>query len=387
MVPVRGHRARCSTACRRSARRRSRPARTCSRSRPTAKAAREPPPDGDAGRVRPLDRRAVRRAPSCGCAPRRRSSTIARAMRGLRYQPSPPSALDARHADLLDRVLDAASARGLAVYLQVMAASPPGYRVQFSGAARGGPVPRPRRHAACRARRSQRFARQRRRRCLRGSARGGARRHVIRGVAGFRLDWPEYPPYDLDAARCSISIRRCDALLAAAGHDPARRRAPASLAWLEACGRGARAAAPRRRAGCRARARRARAGPRSSPMPARSRALFAAKRSAARALAASRCARRSTRCRGRGGGSSRRRFRRRSTAISGFPLGRPRRRRGPRRHQALHDALADARALLGARSASATARRARARCGDCGDRVAVRVHRRPRRGRRDAALS
>ena len=42
--------------------------------------------------------------------------------------------MPARHAGLLDSVLAAAAARGLDVYLQVMAASPPGYRVQFSSA-------------------------------------------------------------------------------------------------------------------------------------------------------------------------------------------------------------------------------------------------------------
>ena len=39
-----------------------------------------------------------------------------------------------RHARLIDDVLAAATARGITVYLQVMAASPPGYRVQFSSA-------------------------------------------------------------------------------------------------------------------------------------------------------------------------------------------------------------------------------------------------------------
>ena len=43
------------------------------------------------------------------------------------------------HADLLDRVIDGARARGIEVLLQVMAACPPGYRVQFSGLADDDP--------------------------------------------------------------------------------------------------------------------------------------------------------------------------------------------------------------------------------------------------------
>ncbi|NDE72768.1 MAG: hypothetical protein EB064_02450, partial [Betaproteobacteria bacterium] len=54
--------------------------------------------------------------------------------RGLRYQPSPPGALTLAQPDLIDRVVAGAQDRGMAVHLQVMAASPPGYRVQFSGA-------------------------------------------------------------------------------------------------------------------------------------------------------------------------------------------------------------------------------------------------------------
>ena len=91
---------------------------------PDGEGAREPPPDGEAGRVRPLDRPLfgrtelwVRTAPSFEHDRARYA--------GLRYQPSPPSALTARHGALLDDMLAAAKVRGIAVYLQVMAASPP----------------------------------------------------------------------------------------------------------------------------------------------------------------------------------------------------------------------------------------------------------------------
>ena len=160
--------------------------------------AREPPPDGEAGKVRPLERDLfgarelhVRTAPAF-------AHDVAR-YRGLRYQPSPATLLTHRHEGLLDRVLTAAAARGIAVYLQVMAASPPGYRVQFSGAHAddrcllpGGGV-----HEA----RVDRNA-------------SLASPHVVAyvaalcaelaerfpGIAGLRLDWPEYVPYDFRSA-------------------------------------------------------------------------------------------------------------------------------------------------------------------------------------------
>lgn len=77
---------------------------------PDGEGGREPPADGDAGRVRPLDRPLfgrtelwVRTAPSF-VHDRERYA-------GLRYQPSPPSALTTRHAGLLDNVLAAAASR------------------------------------------------------------------------------------------------------------------------------------------------------------------------------------------------------------------------------------------------------------------------------------
>lgn len=170
---------------------------------PDGEGAREPPPDGDAGGVRPLDRALwgrreawVRTAPSL-------VHDLSR-YRGLRYQPSPPSALTQAQPRLIDDVIDAAQRRGIAVYLQVMAASPPGYRVQFSAAVADdqclGPdhAPHPQRvdrnaslasphvldyGAALLAELAQRYP----------------------GVHGFRIDWPEYPPYDLCSALFDFS--------------------------------------------------------------------------------------------------------------------------------------------------------------------------------------
>lgn len=160
--------------------------------------AREPPPDGEAGRVRPLDRPLfgrtelwVRTAPAFVHDAARYD--------GLRYQPSPPTALTHRHADLVDRVLVAARARGIAVHLQVMAASPPGYRVQFSGAVDEDQCRTPdgELHAARVDRNASLASREVQRYTCALVAELAAR---YPAVAGFRLDWPEYPPYDFTSA-------------------------------------------------------------------------------------------------------------------------------------------------------------------------------------------
>jgi len=157
---------------------------------------REPPIDAGAGGVRLLDRPLwgkrelfVRTAPSF--APERRRYD------GLRYQPSEPTALTRSQGPLVGQFVEAAKRRGLKVYLQVQAAIPPGYRVQFGGpqdddAPRlpNGEVPK-------------------RRVDKNGSL---ANPHILDygaalladlataypQVDGFRVDWPEYPPYTLD---------------------------------------------------------------------------------------------------------------------------------------------------------------------------------------------
>lgn len=234
---------------------------------------REPPADGEAGRVRPLDRPLfghtelwVRTAPSF-VHDRARYA-------GLRYQPSPPSALTTRHAGLLDRVLAAAHTRGIAVYLQVMAASPPGYRVQFSSAIALdqclGPdlaahVARVDKNASLASREVVAY--------IATLAAELAERYPT--VAGLRLDWPEYPPYDFTSALFDFNPATT-ALMVTAGHDPAivakgvrtwrdrLRAAVRSGATLEAAGFGALL----------------------DDSDAALAALFAAKRAAARALLA-----------------------------------------------------------------------------------------------------
>ena len=140
----------------------------------------------------------------------------------------------------LDRLLDAANARGVAVYLQVMAASPPGYRVQFSNALADdaclGPDGQPH---------GQRVDRNA----------SLASSHVVAyittlltelasrypGVAGFRLDWPEYPPYDFRSALFDFNPAAL-AQVAQAGHDPAAL-AREVTAWAQQLTRAAAASA------------------------------------------------------------------------------------------------------------------------------------------------
>ncbi len=157
---------------------------------------REPPIDAGAGQVRLLDRPLwgrrelfVRTAPSY--------SPDARLYRGLRYQPSAPGDLTRRQGPLVGEFLRAARAAGLKVYLQVQAAIPPGYRVQFGGPAEAdrprlpdGRIP-PRRLAN-----NGSLASEEIRRSTHALIRDLCRAYPE--IDGLRLDWPEYPPYLLD---------------------------------------------------------------------------------------------------------------------------------------------------------------------------------------------
>ena len=177
---------------------------------------REPPVDGGAGRVRPLDRALfgrhelwVRTAPAF-------AHDVAR-YAGLSYQPSPADALTARHAELLDRAIDAAASRGIEVLLQVMAASPPGYRVQFSSLRPEdeclGPDGAP---LAGRVDRNASLASPAVRVYTATLVAELAERFPA--VAGFRLDWPEYPPYSFGSALFDFNPSAA-ALMTARGHD------------------------------------------------------------------------------------------------------------------------------------------------------------------------
>jgi len=168
-----------------------------------ADGAREPPADGDAGLVRPLDRPLwgktetwIRTAPSYVHDFKR--------FEGLRYQPSPPGPLTTAHPRMIDEVMRQADQRGIGVYLQVMAASPPGYRVQFSAAVEEdqclGPDGRlhPHRVDKNASLASPHVAGY----CARLLSDLALRYPAARG---FRLDWPEYPPYDLHSALFDFS--------------------------------------------------------------------------------------------------------------------------------------------------------------------------------------
>ena len=208
---------------------------------PEGEGGREPPQDAGAGRVRPLDRALfgrrelwVRTAPSFAHDLRR--------FAGLRYQPSPPTALTARHATLIDEAIEACARRGIAVVLQLMAASPPGYRVQFSGAHDDDQClgPDGRTHSA-RVDRNASLASSHVTEYTAALVADVAARYP--GAAGLRLDWPEYPPYDFRSALFDFhpGIR---ARLGERGHD-ADRVAKDVIAWTGSLRAVVRAAAAR----------------------------------------------------------------------------------------------------------------------------------------------
>jgi hypothetical protein len=193
---------------------------------------REPPADGEAGKVRPLDRPLfgatelwVRTSPAF-------RHDLSR-YEGLRYAPAPPTPLTDRWDRLLDHVCDAASRRGIEVYLQVMAASPPGYRVQFSTALTGDQClgPDGREHGA-RVDRNASLASDHVGVYVATLLAELAGRYP--SVTGFRLDWPEYPPYDLASALFDFNDAALT-LMRDAGHDPAQVAAAARDWQRHAC--------------------------------------------------------------------------------------------------------------------------------------------------------
>lgn len=157
---------------------------------------REPPDDAGAGSVRLLDRPLwgqrelfVRTAPSF--------TPDVSLYKGLRYQPTPPSDLTRAQGKIVAEALKAAQARHIKTYLQVQAAIPPGYRVQF-----GGPIeddipllptgqPPSRRLA-----KNGSLASPHIQEYLAALLTDLVRNYP--GVDGIRIDWPEYPPYFLD---------------------------------------------------------------------------------------------------------------------------------------------------------------------------------------------
>jgi hypothetical protein len=113
---------------------------------------------------------------------------------GLRYQPAEPDDLSTAEGGIIETFVAAAKARGLEVHLQVQAAIPPGYRVQF-----GGPVEE---DLACLPDGRPLGERVDKNGSLASPhilAYGCALiRDLVRAYPAIdvlRVDWPEYPPY------------------------------------------------------------------------------------------------------------------------------------------------------------------------------------------------
>ncbi|MEM8665242.1 MAG: hypothetical protein AAGF49_14115, partial [Pseudomonadota bacterium] len=114
------------------------------------------------------------------------------------YQPPAPDALTAAQGETVGHFIDGAKRRGMKVWLQVQAAIPPGYRVQFSGVRQedaplgpdGAPVPgRVDGNASLAAPDILAYGRA----LLKDLS------AAYPAVDGFRIDWPEYPPYAFGA--------------------------------------------------------------------------------------------------------------------------------------------------------------------------------------------
>jgi hypothetical protein len=170
---------------------------------PDGQGGREPPIDAGAGGVRLLDRPLwgrrelwVRTAPAF--------VPDASLYAGLRYRPAEPDALTHEQGPRIAAAVAAAKRRGLSVHLQVQAAIPPGYRVQF-----GGPAPEDRpllpdgSELPGRVDANASLAAPAVIDYLCALLRDLARAYPA--VDAIRLDWPEYPPYALGAALFDFS--------------------------------------------------------------------------------------------------------------------------------------------------------------------------------------
>jgi hypothetical protein len=158
---------------------------------------REPPSDGGLGQKRLLDRPLwghrelwISAAPSYRPDPQ--------LYEGLTYRPPEPDALTEDHGAVVGQFVDAAKARGIEVWLQIQAAIPPCYRVQF-----GGPVPadepllpnlEPR---TGRVDRNASLASPDVRAYVRAIIHDLCRTYPQ--IDGMKFDWPEYPVYHFDA--------------------------------------------------------------------------------------------------------------------------------------------------------------------------------------------
>jgi hypothetical protein len=164
---------------------------------PEGQGHREPPSDGGLGKKRLLDR------PLWG--QRELWMTAAPSFRpdpalydGLAYRPPEPDALTEEQGAVVGQFLDAARSRGMEVWLQIQAAIPPCYRVQFGGPLPadepllpdGAPFPG-------RVDRNASLASPDVRAYVRAIVRDLWRNYPQ--IDGLKFDWPEYPVYHFDA--------------------------------------------------------------------------------------------------------------------------------------------------------------------------------------------
>lgn len=196
---------------------------------------REPPADGGAGLKRMLDRplwgeRAIwmRTAPSF---------TPDRALyRASPFAPPEPDDLTRRDGQIVEGLLTAARRAGLSTQLQVMAAAPPGLRVQCRQAEHGDePLTVFGRSVENRVDANISLASPGLRIYMRALVTDLLNRYPA--CDALRFDWPEYPPYALDSLLfdfCDAAIRRGDEL----GHDVEGIRARVIAGLREAASAG-----------------------------------------------------------------------------------------------------------------------------------------------------
>ena len=163
----------------------------------TENAGREPPIDAGAGKVRLLDRELWgKRELRCITAPGYEPDRLL--YQGLAYQPSEPTELTKEEGPKIAAFLEAAKARGFDVQLQVQAAIPPGYRVQFGGPKEADMPRLP--DGSVHANRVDKNG------SLASPEIVNYTAALIQDIASafpmidaLRIDWPEYPPYDFKA--------------------------------------------------------------------------------------------------------------------------------------------------------------------------------------------
>ena len=168
---------------------------------------REPPSDSGLGQKRLLDRSLWgKRELWMTAAPSFRPD--ARLYEGLAYRPPKPNALTDEQGAVVGQFVTAAKARGLEVWMQIQAAIPPCYRVQF-----GGPRPEdepllPTGHARTgRVDRNASLVSPDVRDYVRAITRDLCQTYPQ--IDGLKYDWPEYPVYHFDALFFDFNRRRC----------------------------------------------------------------------------------------------------------------------------------------------------------------------------------